>query len=80
MKAVRTILLALLLGTAVILGAAASASQYKMGFRHNYKLVVLGETSVGKSSIVVRFVKSSFMEKIDSTMGGMDCRRPSLIL
>jgi len=64
------VLLSLIVGMAVIFGAAAKATSYKMGFRHTYKLVVLGETSVGKSSLVLRFVKSSFADKLDSTMGG----------
>jgi len=34
-----------------------------------YKLVLLGETSVGKSSLVIRFVKGQFHEYQESTIG-----------
>lgn len=36
----------------------------------NYKLVLLGESAVGKSSLVLRFVKGSFLEYSESTIGG----------
>lgn len=36
---------------------------------HQYKLVLLGETAVGKSSLVLRFVKKQFSEYQDSTIG-----------
>jgi len=35
-----------------------------------FKLVVLGDVSVGKSSIVLRFVQNEFSEFRDSTIGG----------
>ncbi|ETO31302.1 ras-related protein Rab-5B [Reticulomyxa filosa] len=35
-----------------------------------FKLVLLGDTSVGKSSIVIRFVKGQFSEFQESTIGG----------
>lgn len=36
-----------------------------------FKLVLLGESSVGKSSLVLRFVKGQFHEYQESTIGGM---------
>ena len=36
---------------------------------HNYKIVLLGETSVGKSSIVTRFVRQEFYEDQEPTIG-----------
>lgn len=35
-----------------------------------YKLVLLGESAVGKSSLVLRFVKGQFLEFQESTIGG----------
>ena len=35
------------------------------------KLVLLGESTVGKSSLVVRFVRNQFFEFKESTIGGM---------
>ena len=35
-----------------------------------YKLVLLGESSVGKSSLVLRFVKGQFLDFQESTIGG----------
>ncbi|VDN11177.1 unnamed protein product [Dibothriocephalus latus] len=37
-----------------------------------YKLVLLGESAVGKSSIVLRFVKSQFYEYQEATIGGQE--------
>ncbi|KAJ3433770.1 ras and ef-hand domain-containing protein [Anaeramoeba flamelloides] len=34
-----------------------------------FKIVFLGESAVGKSSVVIRFVRNSFSEKIESTIG-----------
>jgi len=36
-----------------------------------FKLVLLGESAVGKSSLVLRFVKGQFHEYQESTIGGM---------
>jgi len=35
-----------------------------------FKLVLLGESAVGKSSLVLRFVKGQFQEFQESTIGG----------
>ena len=37
---------------------------------YQYKLVLLGESAVGKSSLVLRFVKNQFTEHQESTIGG----------
>ena len=37
---------------------------------HHCKLVLLGDASVGKSSLVLRFVKDQFRESLESTIGG----------
>jgi len=37
---------------------------------HHFKLVLLGEASVGKSSLVLRFVKDQFRDALESTIGG----------
>jgi Ras-related protein Rab-5C len=38
---------------------------------YQYKLVLLGESAVGKSSIVLRYVRNSFNEHQESTIGGI---------
>lgn len=40
-----------------------------------FKLVLLGESAVGKSSLVLRFVKGQFHEFQESTIGGEGSRR-----
>merc|ERR1719499_2685827 len=54
-------------------GASASAGRPAgmsgAGKTVQYKLVLLGETSVGKSSLVIRFVKGQFHEYQESTIG-----------
>ena len=37
-----------------------------------FKLVLLGESAVGKSSLVLRFVKGQFHEYQESTIGGVN--------
>ena len=46
----------------------AAGGQTKMC---QFKLVLLGESAVGKSSLVLRFVKGQFHEYQESTIGGM---------
>jgi len=41
-----------------------------IGRIHHFKLVLLGEASVGKSSLVLRFVKDQFRDTLESTVGG----------
>lgn len=36
-----------------------------------FKLVLLGESAVGKSSLVLRFVKGQFHDYQESTIGGI---------
>ncbi|VDQ06593.1 unnamed protein product [Trichobilharzia regenti] len=38
----------------------------------HYKLVILGESAVGKSSIVLRLVKCQFSEYQEATIGGQE--------
>ena len=42
---------------------------------YQYKLVLLGESSVGKSSLVLRFVKGQFLDFQESTIGGLLCNK-----
>ena len=37
---------------------------------HRYKIVILGDTGVGKTSLAVRFVRDAF-RKFETTTGGM---------
>ena len=48
-------------------GAGGTAGQGKIC---QFKLVLLGESAVGKSSLVLRFVKGQFHEYQESTIGG----------
>ena len=45
-----------------------------------FKLVLLGESAVGKSSLVLRFVKGQFHEFQESTIGGESQTRVSAVL
>jgi GTPase SAR1 family protein len=53
---------------------AATGAQRPNGSTQNkicqFKLVLLGESAVGKSSLVLRFVKGQFHEYQESTIGG----------
>lgn len=53
---------------------AAAGAQRPNGAPQNkicqFKLVLLGESAVGKSSLVLRFVKGQFHEYQESTIGG----------
>ncbi|ORZ25229.1 ras protein [Absidia repens] len=44
-------------------------SRNAQGRTHQFKLVLLGESAVGKSSLVMRFVKDHFDEYRESTIG-----------
>jgi len=44
-----------------------------------FKLVLLGETAVGKSSLVLRFVKQQFFEYQESTIGAAFLTRTVVI-
>ena len=44
-----------------------------------FKLVLLGESAVGKSSLVLRFVKGQFHEYQESTIGGKYCIPGSVV-
>ena len=46
-------------------GGASAGSQPKL---YQFKLVLLGESAVGKSSLVLRFVKDQFSEYRESTV------------
>jgi len=46
-----------------------SAGNPQQGKIHPFKLVLLGESAVGKSSLVLRFVKGQFHEYQESTIG-----------
>ena len=54
--------------------ATGAAAQRPNGATQNkicqFKLVLLGESAVGKSSLVLRFVKGQFHEYQESTIGG----------
>lgn len=36
---------------------------------HHFKLVLLGNSGVGKSSLVLRFVKNEFIDDMETTIG-----------
>ena len=38
--------------------------------RISAKLVLLGDSNIGKSSLVLRFAKNKFYERTESTIGG----------
>lgn len=46
------------------------ASSTKDSATYQYKLVLLGETAVGKSCLTTRFCKDVFLDYQDSTIGG----------
>ena len=46
---------------------------------HHFKLVLLGDTAVGKSCLVVRFVRDEFFEFQEPTIGG-ECDQKALNL
>ena len=56
----------------------ACAKQYSRQFAHmsdprsllTHKLVLLGDTAVGKSCLAVRFVREEFLEYQEPTIGG----------
>ena len=46
----------------------------------HFKLVLLGDTAVGKSCLVVRFVRDEFFEFQEPTIGGEACSMMLLVL
>ena len=58
-------------GAAAAGGAAQRPNGATQGKICQFKLVLLGESAVGKSSLVLRFVKGQFHEYQESTIGGM---------
>ncbi len=46
----------------------------------HFKLVLLGDTAVGKSCLVVRFVRDEFFEFQEPTIGGKACSMMMLLL
>lgn len=52
-------------------GTAQRPTGVSQGKVHQFKLVLLGESAVGKSSLVLRFVKGQFHEFQESTIGGL---------
>ena len=57
-------------GTNVGAGPAQRPNGAAQGKICQFKLVLLGESAVGKSSLVLRFVKGQFHEYQESTIGG----------
>ncbi len=56
----------------MIIEKTANASAAAVNDRtYKYKLVLLGESAVGKSSLVLRFVKNVFSANQESTIGGI---------
>lgn len=51
-------------------GGAQRPNNSSQGKICQFKLVLLGESAVGKSSLVLRFVKGQFHEYQESTIGG----------
>ena len=51
-------------------GSVRQSDGNTLGRIHHFKLVLLGEESVGKSSLVLRFVKDQFRDALESTIGG----------
>jgi len=51
-------------------GSTRQSDGNTVGKIHHCKLVLLGDASVGKSSLVLRFVKDQFREALESTIGG----------
>ncbi len=51
--------------------SASGSQQQQQPKLLQFKLVLLGESAVGKSSLVLRFVKGQFHEYQESTIGGI---------
>ena len=52
------------------MSANAATQPAANGRIHHFKLVLLGDTAVGKSCLVVRFVRDEFFEFQEPTIGG----------
>jgi Ras-related protein Rab-5C len=60
--------------TALMANHPGSAANARV---HHFKLVLLGDTAVGKSCLVVRFVRDEFFEFQEPTIGGKFVKTPS---
>ena len=52
------------------IGAAFGAQSAPYQDALQYKVVVVGQSGVGKSSLSIRFTKSIFLDRLETTMGG----------
>lgn len=52
----------------LVLSMSSSTAPSQRG-QHHFKLVLLGNSGVGKSSLVLRFVKNEFIEDMETTIG-----------
>lgn len=50
-------------------GELPDSLQAGMSATQKYKVVLLGDQSVGKTSLIVRYLKNTFDEKVDATIG-----------
>lgn len=54
---------------AYFLSIVYAASQFQEA-PLRYKVVVVGQSGVGKSSLTIRFSKGAFFDRLETTMGG----------
>jgi len=48
-------------------------------FEHNYKIVIIGDSTVGKSSLLLRFVSDTFDEDTSSSLHGLDSKDKDVV-